>query len=60
MFAGLDDDAVRKIVRGNAIRMLHLDLTPDVSAPQSAYVTVDGAKWQVRLRMLTPAVPGAP
>ena len=28
MFAGLDDDAVRKIVRGNAIRMLHLDLTP--------------------------------
>ena len=28
MFAGLDDDAVRKIVRGNAIRMLQLDLTP--------------------------------
>ena len=28
MFAGLDDDAVRKIVRGNAIRMLHLDLEP--------------------------------
>jgi predicted TIM-barrel fold metal-dependent hydrolase len=28
MFAGLPDDAVRKIVRGNAIRMLHLDLTP--------------------------------
>ena len=28
MFADLDDDAVRKIVRGNAIRMLQLDLTP--------------------------------
>ena len=28
MFAGLDDDAVRKIVRGNAIRMLQLDLDP--------------------------------
>ena len=28
MFAGLDDDDVRKIVRGNAIRMLHLDLDP--------------------------------
>ena len=28
MFADLDDDDVRKIVRGNAIRMLHLDLEP--------------------------------
>jgi predicted TIM-barrel fold metal-dependent hydrolase len=28
LFAGLDDDVVRKIVRGNAIRMLHLDLEP--------------------------------
>ncbi len=28
MFAGLDDGDVRKIVRGNAIRMLHLDLEP--------------------------------
>jgi predicted TIM-barrel fold metal-dependent hydrolase len=26
--AGLDDDVVRKIMRGNAIRMLHLDLAP--------------------------------
>ena len=26
MFAGLDDAVVRKIVRGNAIRMLQLDL----------------------------------
>ena len=26
LLADLDDDAVRKIVRGNAIRMLHLDL----------------------------------
>jgi len=28
MMAGLPDDAVRKIVRGNAIRMLQLDLQP--------------------------------
>ena len=27
MFAGLDDDTVHKIVRGNAIRMLSLDLS---------------------------------
>ena len=26
MFAGLDDETIYKIVRGNAIRMLHLDL----------------------------------
>ena len=26
MMAGLDDESVYKIVRGNAIRMLHLDL----------------------------------
>jgi predicted TIM-barrel fold metal-dependent hydrolase len=26
MFAGLDAETVHKIVRGNAIRMLHLDL----------------------------------
>ena len=28
MFAGLDDAAVRELVRGNAIRMLQLDLQP--------------------------------
>ena len=28
LLAGVDDAAVRKIVRGNAIRMLQLDLTP--------------------------------
>ena len=28
LFADVDDAAVRKIVRGNAIRMLRLDLTP--------------------------------
>jgi predicted TIM-barrel fold metal-dependent hydrolase len=28
LLAGVDDGAVRKIVRGNAIRMLQLDLTP--------------------------------
>jgi predicted TIM-barrel fold metal-dependent hydrolase len=28
MMAGLPDDAIRKIVRGNAIRMLQLDLQP--------------------------------
>ena len=28
LFANLDDATVRKIVRSNAIRMLHLDLTP--------------------------------
>ncbi len=27
LFAGLDDDVVYKIVRGNAIEMLSLDLT---------------------------------
>jgi hypothetical protein len=27
MFSGLDDDTIYKIVRGNAIRMLSLDLT---------------------------------
>ena len=28
MTAGLDDEIVRKIMRGNAIRMLSLDLEP--------------------------------
>ena len=47
MFAGLDDDDVRKIVRGNAIRMLHLDLAPEtVLAPQlRACHGVTAPKW---------------
>ena len=58
MVAGIDDESVYKIMRGNAIRMLHLDLAvdrlnracsprssrrrPAASAPTAAFVDADG------------------